>query len=52
MTDTATSNNLIPTKIDPTSARYEKNMRAMAEMVTELRNQRHIIRMGGGEKSH
>jgi len=51
MTDTATSNNLIPTKIDPTSARYEKNMRAMAEMVTELRNQRHIIRMGGGEKA-
>src|SRR5579872_2158022 len=50
MTDTTTSN-VIPTKIDATSPRYEKNMRAMAELVTDLRMQRDIIRKGGGDKA-
>jgi 3-methylcrotonyl-CoA carboxylase beta subunit len=43
------SNKLI-SKTDPTSARYEKNMRAMAEMVSAVRNEEEQIRLGGGEK--
>jgi len=34
----ADSSNKIASKIDPTSARYEKNMRAMAERVAAIRN--------------
>ncbi len=41
----------LPTKIDATSTRFEKNMRAMAELVAALRNEEEQIRMGGGEKA-
>src|SRR5579864_9516120 len=51
MAENSTTSNVLVTKIDATSPRYEKNMRAMAEMVTELRNQRHVIRQGGGTKA-
>ena len=44
------SNKLI-SKTDPTSARYEKNMRAMAEMVSAVRTEEEQIRLGGGEKA-
>src|SRR5215472_7845177 len=44
------SSNKIISKIDPTSARYEKNMRAMAERVAAIRNQEEEIRQGGGPK--
>ena len=43
--------NRLPTKIDATSARFEKNMRAMAEMVAAIRNQEELIGQGGGEKA-
>lgn len=44
------SNKLI-SKTDPTSSRYEKNMRAMAEMVSAIRTEEEQIRLGGGEKA-
>ncbi|HEY1527076.1 MAG TPA: acyl-CoA carboxylase subunit beta [Candidatus Angelobacter sp.] len=41
----------LPTKIDATSTRFEKNMRAMAELVAAVRNEEEKIRVGGGEKA-
>jgi 3-methylcrotonyl-CoA carboxylase beta subunit len=41
----------LPTKIDATSTRFEKNMRAMAELVAVVRNEEEKIRLGGGEKA-
>ena len=43
--------NVIESKIDPTSARFEKNMRAMAELVSSMRNEEEEIAQGGGEKA-
>jgi 3-methylcrotonyl-CoA carboxylase beta subunit len=41
----------LPTKIDATSTRFEKNMRAMAELVAAVCNEEEKIRLGGGEKA-
>jgi acetyl-CoA carboxylase carboxyltransferase component len=41
----------LPSKIDATSARFEKNMRAMATLVSEIRTEEEQIRQGGGEKA-
>src|ERR1700757_5161908 len=41
----------LTSKIDATSARFEKNMRAMAELVAAVKNGEAQIRMGGGEKA-
>src|SRR6202045_3370159 len=41
----------LPTKIDATSIRFEKNMRAMAELVAAVRNEEEKIQQGGGEKA-
>jgi 3-methylcrotonyl-CoA carboxylase beta subunit len=41
----------LPSKIDATSTRFEKNMRAMAELVAAVRNEESQIRQGGGEKA-
>src|SRR4030081_1513883 len=38
-------------KIDPTSVRFEKNMRAMADLISEVHNEQDQIRVGGGEKA-
>jgi len=43
--------NQLPTKIDATSVRFEKNMRAMAELVAVIRNQEEQIHQGGGQKA-
>ena len=43
--------NVIESKIDPTSARFEKNMRAMAELVSTMRNEEEEIAVGGGDKA-
>ncbi len=37
--------------VDPTSARFEKNMRGMAELVSRIRNEEEQIREGGGPKA-
>src|SRR6185312_8105523 len=42
--------NKILSKVDPTSARFEKNMRGMAELVSAIRNEEEQIRQGGGPK--
>ena len=42
---------VIPSKIDPTSARFEKNMRAMADLVANIHNQEEKIREGGGARA-
>jgi 3-methylcrotonyl-CoA carboxylase beta subunit len=51
MADTSAASNVIETKIDPTSARFEKNMRAMADLVSQIRNEEMKIHEGGGPKA-
>src|SRR6266849_10699701 len=46
-----TINNVLPTKVDPTSLRFESNMRALADLVAQVRNQEEKIREGGGPKA-
>jgi 3-methylcrotonyl-CoA carboxylase beta subunit len=43
--------NVLPTKIDATSVRFEKNMRALADLVAQMRNHEEKIREGGGPKA-
>jgi len=42
---------VVETHVDATSARYEKNMRAMAETVAQIRNQEEKLLEGGGAKA-
>ncbi len=42
---------LLPSKVDPTSARFEANMRFMADLVSQIRNEEEKIREGGGSKA-
>ncbi len=52
MADTPISpSNALPSKIDATSPRFEKNMRAMAELASEIHNQEEQLKLGGGEKA-
>jgi acetyl-CoA carboxylase carboxyltransferase component len=51
MADSTASMNVLTTKVDPTSERFEKNMRSMAELVTDVRNQQEKIKEGGGERA-
>ena len=44
-------NNVIATKIDPASLRFESNMRALADLVAQVRNEEEKIREGGGLKA-
>jgi acetyl-CoA carboxylase carboxyltransferase component len=44
-------NNVLPTKIDPSSLRFESNMRALADLVAQVRNEEEEIREGGGAKA-
>jgi acetyl-CoA carboxylase carboxyltransferase component len=44
-------NNVLPTKIDPSSLRFESNMRALADLVAQVRNEEEKIREGGGPKA-
>src|SRR6202043_3385160 len=43
--------NVLPTKIDPSSLRYESNMRALADLVAQIRNEEEKICEGGGSKA-
>jgi acetyl-CoA carboxylase carboxyltransferase component len=47
--DTASS--ILSSRIDPTSSRYEANMRSMADLVSAIRNEEEQIREGGGAKA-
>jgi acetyl-CoA carboxylase carboxyltransferase component len=42
---------LLPSKVDPTSAKFEANMRFMADLVSQVRNEEEKIREGGGSKA-
>ena len=43
--------NILNTRVDATSQRFEKNMRAMADLVSRVRNEEEKIREGGGAKA-
>jgi 3-methylcrotonyl-CoA carboxylase beta subunit len=47
----ASDTSILTTSIDPTSARFEANMRSMADLVSNVRNQEEQIREGGGQKA-
>ena len=42
---------VLETRVDATSARFEANMRFLADLVSDLRNQEEKIREGGGQKA-
>src|ERR1700685_149234 len=46
-----TINNVLRSKIDPSSLRFESNMRALADLVAQIRNEEEKICEGGGEKA-
>src|SRR6202522_3584913 len=46
-----TINNVLPTKLDPSALRFESNMRALADLVAQVRNEEEKIREGGGPKA-
>ena len=48
---TMTVKNVLATKVDASSLRFESNMRALADQVAQVRNQEEIIREGGGPKA-
>src|SRR3979411_2423111 len=45
------TSNVLPTKIDPTSARFEANMRFLADLMSQERNEGGEIWDGGGAKA-
>jgi 3-methylcrotonyl-CoA carboxylase beta subunit len=51
MADRTPPAGVLASATDPTSPRFEKNMRAMAQRVSQLRNEEESIREGGGAKN-
>src|SRR5437868_10226980 len=49
--ESTAASTLLPSKVDPTSARFEANMRFMADLVSRIRNEEEKIREGGGPKA-
>src|ERR1700719_991821 len=43
--------NVLTTKADPTSARFEANMRFLADLMSQIRNEEQKICEGGGAKA-
>jgi 3-methylcrotonyl-CoA carboxylase beta subunit len=50
-TSAVQSSPVLATRIDPTSPRFEANMRFLADMVSQVRNEEEKIREGGGPKA-
>ena len=46
-----TTSNVLRTKVDPTSARFEANMRFLADLMSQVRNEGEKICEGGGVKA-
>jgi len=46
-----TISNVLPSRLDPSSLRFESNMRALADLVAQVRNEEEKIREGGGPKA-
>jgi acetyl-CoA carboxylase carboxyltransferase component len=45
------SSSILESRVDPTSARFEANMRFLADLVSQVRNEEEKIREGGGLKA-
>src|SRR6202158_4572432 len=48
---TPSSSTVLESHVDPTSARFEANMRFLADLVSQVRNEEEKIREGGGPKA-
>jgi acetyl-CoA carboxylase carboxyltransferase component len=48
---TPPTSSVLETRVDATSARFEANMRFLADMVSQMRNEEEKIREGGGAKA-
>src|SRR5438552_9886265 len=48
---TPSSSTVLESRVDPTSARFEANMRFLADLVSQVRNEEEKIREGGGPRS-
>src|SRR5437016_10845992 len=51
VSESTATTSLLPSKVDPTSAKFEANMRFMADLVSHIRNEEEKIREGGGPKA-
>jgi 3-methylcrotonyl-CoA carboxylase beta subunit len=49
--DSTSPANVLATKVDPTSARFEANMRFLADLMSQVHNEEVAIREGGGSKA-
>src|SRR5438876_6450351 len=49
--NTSTAGTVLTTKVDPTSARFEANMRFLADLMSQVRNEGEKICEGGGPKA-
>ena len=47
----SSSSGVLESRIDPTSPRFEANMRFLADLVSQIRNEEEKIREGGGQKA-
>jgi len=47
----APTSSVLETRVDPTSPRFEANMRFLADIVSQVRNEEEKIREGGGQKA-
>src|SRR5437660_8757219 len=50
-TTSVPNSTILDTRVDPTSSRFEANMRFMADLVSQVHNQEEKIREGGGAKA-
>jgi 3-methylcrotonyl-CoA carboxylase beta subunit len=48
---TAQTSTILASRVDPTSARFEANMRFMADLMSQVHNEEEKIRQGGGAKA-
>ena len=48
---TPSNSTVLKSRVDPTSARFEANMRFLADLVSQVRNEEEKIREGGGTKA-
>jgi acetyl-CoA carboxylase carboxyltransferase component len=47
----SSTSSVLETRVDPTSPRFEANMRFLADLVSQVRNEEESIREGGGPKA-
>jgi 3-methylcrotonyl-CoA carboxylase beta subunit len=47
----SSTSGVLESRIDPTTPRFEANMRFLADLVSQIRNEEEKIREGGGQKA-